>query len=107
MRGGRSRRGRSSTTRSVRTAVWDTARRKSLRRRKLQAYTQLSERQGPQTPSLAPRAPPSRLNPDRELNKIVVFLRERKQGAGHWLPLFCPVVRPSFRRLDAASYSLP
>ena len=32
--------------------------------------------------ALAPRAPPSRLKPERETNKFVVFLRERKQGAG-------------------------
>src|ERR1700733_6444101 len=83
MRGVRSRRGRSSTTRSARTAVWDTARRKSLRRRMQQASTRLSERQGIQTPSLAPRAPPSRLKPKMEQQKVVVFLRERKQGAGH------------------------
>src|SRR5450755_185509 len=81
MRGGRSRRGRSSTTKSVRTAVWDTKPRKSLLLRP-QASTQLSERQGTQTPSLAPRAPPSRLNPERERITFVVFLRERKQGAG-------------------------
>ncbi|MBZ5616728.1 MAG: hypothetical protein LAO23_22210, partial [Acidobacteriia bacterium] len=36
-----------------------------------------------QTPSLAPRAPPSRLNPEMEQKKVVVFLREREQGAGH------------------------
>src|SRR6266852_2028408 len=83
MRGVRSRRGGSSTTRSARTAVWDTARRKSLRRRMQQASTRLSERQGTQTPSLAPRAPPSRLKPKMEQQKLVVFLRERKQGAGH------------------------
>src|SRR6266849_2289061 len=82
MRGVRSRRGGSSTTRSARTAVWDTARRKSLRRRMQQASTRLSERQGTQTPSLAPRAPPSRLKPKMEQQKLVVFLRERKQGAG-------------------------
>src|SRR5271154_7289875 len=91
MRGGRSRRGGSSTTKSVRTAVWDTARRKSLRRRRQQASTQLSERQGTQTPSLAPRAPPSRLKPEMEYQKVVVFLRERKQGAGH-----CSTVKPVF-----------
>src|SRR5208283_3014578 len=84
MRGARSRRGRSSTTRSVRIAVWDTARRKSLPRRRRRPSTQLSERQGTQTPSLAPRAPPSRLKPKMEQQKVVVFLRERKQGAGHW-----------------------
>src|SRR5208337_3997491 len=83
MRGARSRRGRSSTTRSVRIAVWDTARRKSLPRRRRRPSTQLSERQGTQTPSLAPRAPPSRLKPKMEQQKVVVFLRERKQGAGH------------------------
>ena len=66
MRGARSRRGRSNTTKSARTAVWDTARRKSLRRRRQRASTQLSERQGTQTPSLAPRAPPSRLTPAME-----------------------------------------
>ncbi len=45
------------------------------------------------TPSLAPRAPPSRLKPKREQQKVVVFLRERKQGAGHYLhqpPSFRP-----------------
>src|SRR5208282_6059374 len=83
MRGGRSRHGGSSTTKSGRTAAWVIKPRKSLRRRKQQASTQLSERQGTQTPSLAPRAPPSRLKPERELIKVVVFLRERKLGAGH------------------------
>ncbi len=34
--------------------------------RKQQASTQLSERQGTQTPSLAPRAPPSRLKPEMD-----------------------------------------
>src|SRR6185437_6118695 len=82
MRGVRSRRGESSTTRNVRTAVWDTKPRKSLRRPRQQASTQLCERQGIQTPSLAPRAPPSRLKPDREYLELVVFLRERKPGAG-------------------------
>ena len=67
--------------RSVRTAAWDTARRRSSRRRRQRASTQLSERQGTQ-PSLAPLAPPSRLKPEMEANKFVVFLRERKQGAG-------------------------
>ena len=56
----------SSTTRSVRTAAWDTKPRKSLPRRRQQASTQLSEGQGTQTPSLAPRAPPSRLKPEME-----------------------------------------
>ena len=65
-------------TRSVRTAAWAAARRKNLRRRRQQPSTQLSERQGTQTPSLAPRAPPSRLKPKMEPNKFVVFLRERK-----------------------------
>ncbi len=41
--------------------------------------------QGTQTPSLAPRAPPSRLKPEMERKKVVVFLREPKQGAGHSL----------------------
>src|SRR5579863_6356850 len=81
MRGGKSRRGGSSTTRSARTAVWHTKLRKSLRRRQ-QASTPLSERQGIQTPSLAPRAPPSRLKPERAQQKVVVFLRDRKLGAG-------------------------
>jgi putative transposase len=67
---------------SVRTAAWGTKHRRSLRRRQ-PASTQLSERQGTQTPSLAPRAPPSRLKPEMEQQKFVVFLRERKQGAGH------------------------
>jgi transposase InsO family protein len=52
------------------------------RRRRPRASTQLSEGQGTQTPSLAPRAPPSRLKPEMEQQKVVVFLRERKQGAG-------------------------
>src|ERR1700686_4231129 len=82
MRGARSRPGRSSTTRSDRTAAWNTKRRKSLRRRRQQASTQLSERQGTQTPSLAPRAPPSRLIPGRKQQKVVVFSGERKLGAG-------------------------
>ena len=42
----------------------------------------MSERQGIQTPSLAPRAPPSRLKPEKEPQKVVVFLREPKLGAG-------------------------
>ncbi len=58
--------------------------RKSSRRRRQTASTQLSEGPGIQTPSLAPRAPPSRLKPEREQQqKLVVFLREPKQGAGH------------------------
>src|SRR5208283_2847121 len=83
MRGVRSRRGGSNTTKSVRTAAWDTGHRRSLRRRRQRPSTQLSEGQGTQTPSLAPRAPPSRLKPKMERMKVVVFLRERKQGAGH------------------------
>jgi hypothetical protein len=78
---------------SARTAGWDTKLRKSLQRRRQRASTQLRERQGTQTPSLAPRAPPSRLKPERELNKVVVFLLERKQGEGHsfaWDPALCP-----------------
>src|SRR5208282_3632440 len=82
MRGARSQPGESTTTNNVRTAVWDTKHRKSSQRRRQPASTQLSERQGTQTPSLAPRAPPSRLKPERELIKVVVFLRERKLGAG-------------------------
>src|SRR5271170_3891576 len=85
MRGERSRRGGSSTTRSGHTAAWDTKPRKSLLLLRPQASTPLSERQGTQTPSLAPRAPPSRLKPEREQLKVVVFLRERKQGAGQVL----------------------
>jgi putative transposase len=50
----------------VPTAAWDTKPRKSLLLLRPQASTQLSERQGTQTPSLAPRAPPSRLKPERE-----------------------------------------
>src|SRR5450432_4322391 len=83
MRGARSPSGESTTTNNVRTAVWDTKHRKSSRRRRQPASTQLSERQGTQTPSLAPRAPPSRLKPKMEKQKAVVFLRERKLGAGH------------------------
>src|SRR5450432_1848222 len=82
MRGARSPSGESTTTNNVRTAVWDTKHRKSSRRRRQPASTQLSERQGTQTPSLAPRAPPSRLKPKMEKQKAVVFLRERKLGAG-------------------------
>src|SRR5271156_7155477 len=70
------------STRSGHTAAWDTKPRKSLLLLRPQASTPLSERQGTQTPSLAPRAPPSRLKPEREQLKVVVFLRERKQGAG-------------------------
>src|SRR4051812_43465563 len=88
MPGGRLRRGEQITTRNARTAAWDTVRRKSSRRRKQRASTQLSERQGTQTPSLAPRAPPSRLKPEMEQKKVVVFLRERKQGAGQPLMPF-------------------
>src|SRR5271168_3577611 len=84
MRGERSRRGGSSTTRSGHTAAWDTKPRKSLLLLRPQASTPLSERQGTQTPSLAPRAPPSRLKPEREQQKVVVFLRERKLGAGQF-----------------------
>src|SRR5208282_6550942 len=82
MRGARSYPGESTTTNNVRTAVWDTKHRKSSRRRRQPASTQLSERQGTQTPSLAPRAPPSRLKPRMEEQKAVVFLRERIWGAG-------------------------
>src|SRR5271169_273909 len=82
MRGARSHPGESTTTNNVRTAVWDTKHRKSSRRRRQPASTQLSERQGTQTPSLAPRAPPSRLKPRMEKQKAVVFLRERIWGAG-------------------------
>src|SRR5208282_6202579 len=83
MRGARSQPGESTTTNNVRTAVWDTKHRKSSQRRRQPASTQLSERQGTQTPSLAPRAPPSRLKPRMEKQKAVVFLRERIWGAGH------------------------
>ena len=82
MRGGRSQRGEPSTTKSVRTAAWDTKLRKSLLLLRPQPSTALSEGQETQTPSLAPRAPPSRLKPESEQQKGVVFLRERKQGAG-------------------------
>jgi hypothetical protein len=41
--------------------------------------------QGTQTPSLTPRAPPSRLKPEMEHTRVVIFLRERKLGAGHSL----------------------
>src|ERR1700690_2820261 len=82
MRGARSPSGESTTTNNVRTAVWDTKHRKSSPRRRQPASTQLSERQGTQPPSLAPRAPPSRLKPKMEKQKAVVFLRERKLGAG-------------------------
>jgi hypothetical protein len=42
------------------------------------------EPQGTQTPSLAPRAPPSRPKPAMEQQKLVVFLRERKPRAGQY-----------------------
>ena len=48
VRGGRLRRGRSSTTRSVRTAAWVIKPRKSLPRRRPRASPSLSERQGTQ-----------------------------------------------------------
>ena len=54
---------------------------------------QLSEGQGTQTPSLAPRAPPSRLKPEMEQQKVVVFLRERKLGAGGTFPFSCRFAR--------------
>jgi hypothetical protein len=41
--------------------------------------------QGTQTPSLTPRAPPPRLKPEMEHTRVVIFLRERKLGAGHSL----------------------
>src|SRR3974390_2026999 len=82
MRGGRSTRGSSKITRIVRIAVWVIKPRKSLPLPRPWASTVLSERQGTQTPSLAPRAPPSRLKPEMEPMKAVVFLRERKLGAG-------------------------
>ena len=50
-------------------------------RHRQQSSTQLNERQRTQTPSLAPRASPSRLKPEMEQQKVVVFLRERKQGS--------------------------
>src|SRR5579864_1394824 len=81
MRGGRSQRGRSSTTRSARTAVWDTELPKSLLPR-LGASTELNWGKRPQTPAPCPR-PPSPLKPEMDQKKFVVFLRERKQGAGH------------------------
>ena len=62
--------------------AWDTKPRKSLLLIRPQASTQLSEGQGTQTPFLAPRAPPSRLKPERGPMKVIVFLHERKQGAG-------------------------
>src|SRR5271163_2252871 len=96
MRGERSRRGGSSTTRSGHTAAWDTKPRKSLLLLRPQASTPLSERQGTQTPSLAPRAPPSRLKPEREQLKVVVFLRERKQGAGQRFTFFAEMCRSSY-----------
>src|SRR5208282_3263262 len=96
MRGARSYPGESTTTNNVRTAVWDTKHRKSSRRRRQPASTQLSERQGTQTPSLAPRAPPSRLQPRMEKQKAVVFLRERIWGAGQSNHDFKPVTLQSF-----------
>lgn len=102
------------TTRSVRTAAWDTEPRKSLLLLRPQASIALSERQGTQTPSLAPRAPPSRLKPEMEQQKVVVFLRERKQGAGQELTrryrqLSIWIVgallnKPSFLLVDTGSF---
>src|SRR6266566_3077276 len=84
MRGGKSRLGGSSTTRSVRTAVWGTGHRKSLRRHRLQASPQLSERKATtKKPQPNPRPPP-RLKPEMEPQKVVVFLHERRQGAGQF-----------------------
>ncbi len=48
-----------------------------------QTSTPLSERHGTQTPSLAPRAPPSRLKPGRKRKVFVVCSSEGKLGAGH------------------------
>lgn len=52
------------------TAVWDIAPRKSLRRLRPWASTQLSERQGTQTPSLAHRAPHPGSNPGWKSRKL-------------------------------------
>ena len=43
---------------------------------------------------------PSRLNPEMELQKIVVFLRERKQWAGHFFML--PAERDTNSQTPAA-----
>ena len=59
-------------TRNVRTAVWDTAHEKSSQRCRQRTSTQLSE--GQAMLSLAPRAPPARLKPERETNRLVEFL---------------------------------
>src|SRR5579872_6796540 len=88
MRVARSRHGGRSTTKSVRTAVWDIKPRESLPRRRQQASTQLCERKETQTPSLSPRAPLSRLKPRMAQQKLVVFLRERKRGAGQVDPAY-------------------
>src|SRR5579884_3291289 len=82
MRGGKLQRGRISITNSVRTVAWVIKPRMSSLRRP-RASPGLSERQGTQPPSLAPRAPPSPLKPENEQQEFVVFLRERKRGAGH------------------------
>ena len=73
-----------STAKNVRTAVWDTKLRTSLLSR-LPVSTPLSEGKG-FNPIPCPAAfPPSRLKPEREQQRLVVFLRERKaQGAGHY-----------------------
>src|ERR1700682_5922269 len=93
MRGARSGRGGRSTTRSGRIAAWDTARRKSLRRRRHWASTLLSEGQGTQTPSLAPRAPVPHQNlPHEKMNQRSLCLAqlstlltcERYAGFGLW-----------------------
>ena len=77
----RSQRGGWNITKSVRTAVWDTKLRRSSLLLRPPASTELNWGKRTQTPSPCPR-PPSRLKPQMEQKKVVVFLRERKQGAG-------------------------
>jgi hypothetical protein len=63
----------------VRAADWDIERRKGLPPRWPRATTQLNEGQGIQPRPFSSRSP-SRLKPEREQNRVVVILRERKQG---------------------------
>ena len=78
-----SRRGGKSTTKSVRTAAWDTKPRESLLKRAQLASTRLSQRQGTQNAVPCASRSPSRLKPEREQRRFVGFFRDREQGAGH------------------------
>jgi hypothetical protein len=51
--------------------------------------------------------PPSRLNPEREQQKVVVFLHERKLGAGHILKMTERQVYELTRRRSAERMEHP